>query len=236
MKLESKHHYNQLKIAFDLLKKFDGNRILDLGCGNGILEQYFTNHQVIGVDISEAAINEAMQNAPWAKYILADIRNLPLEDKCVDNVAMIGVLGGLPEGEEVTAFREAKRVLVEGGHLVILVSQKRQPYSLLTPDRLYHGRKWRHFSIQVLKKQLMENGFKIKKVIFVGGFLSLGFSLLNFYWNAGWRFLTKWAIGKVFVPSLPYRFLNKIESLEFRPFRSKLRNFARLSFVVAQKT
>jgi SAM-dependent methyltransferase len=236
MKLDSKRHCNQLKIAFDLLKESDGKRILDLGCGNGILEQYFVDHQVIGVDISEAAINKAKQNAPWANYILADIRNLPLEDKCVDKVAMLGVLGGLPMGDEVIVFKEAKRVLTEGGRLIILVSQKRQPYSLLTPGRLYHGSKWRHFNIQILQKQLIENGFTINKVIFVGGFLSLGFSLLNFYWNAAWRFLTKRVIGRIFVPSLPHRFLNKIESLEFRPFMSKLQSFARYSFVVARKT
>ena len=89
MKLESTHHNNLLRIAFDLLKECNGDSILDIGCGNGVLEQYFPHHQVIGVDISSSALNKARKNAPWAKYILADMRSLPLENESVDNVAMI---------------------------------------------------------------------------------------------------------------------------------------------------
>lgn len=234
MKLESTHHNNLLRIAFDLLKECNGDSILDIGCGNGVLEQYFPHHQVIGVDISSSALNKARKNAPWAKYILADMRSLPLEDESVDNIAMIAVLGGVPEGEEANALKEAKRLLKSGGHIVILVSQKCQPYSSLVPDRLF-GQKWRHFDAEVLQKQLTEADFKINKIIFVGGIFSLCMSLLNYFWKRSWRFFTKRLTKKVFIPHLPQSFLAKIEGLEFRPFRRRTQRFARFFYILAQK-
>jgi len=234
MKLESARRYNQLKIAFDLLEECDGNSIVDIGCGDGVLEQYFPHHQVIGVDISPSALDKARKNAPWAKYILADMRSLPLENESVDNVAMIAVLGGVPEGEEANALKEAKRLLKDGGHIVILVSQKCQLYSSLAPDRLF-GRKWRHFDAEVLQKQLTEAGFKINKIIFVGGFISLCMSLLNYFWEGFWRFFTKRITKKVFIPRLPQSFLVKIEGWEFRPFRRSTQRFARFFYILAQK-
>lgn len=235
MKLKSCYRYNQLKMVFNLLDKCYGNKILDIGCGSGLLEQYLIDREVIGVDISLPALNNAKKNAPWAKYILSDIRSLPIKDGCVDNVAMIAVLGGVAEGEEVVAFREAKRVLKDGGHLIILVSQQRQPYALLVPYRLFGGWKWRHFDAQLLQRQLRENGFNISKIIFVGGILSLSLSLFNAFWNIFWRLFTRKIMGRPFIPRPPYRFLNKIESLEFYPFKGRLQTFSRFFYIVARK-
>jgi len=235
MKFKSYYRYNQLKVAFDLLNRCNGTKILDIGCGNGILEQHFSEHEVIGIDISLSALNNAKKNAPHAKYILADMRSLPIKDECIDKVALIAVLGGVPQDEEVVAFNEAKRVLKYGGHLVILVSQKRQPYSLLVPDRLLGGWKWRHFNAQFLQKQLTENGFGISKTIFVGAILSLSLSLFTYLWEILWGVVSRKIMGRRFIPLLPYRLLNKIEGIEFRPFRGKLRFFARFFYVVAKK-
>jgi len=235
MKLKSYHRYNQLKVAFDLLSKCNGNRVLDAGCGDGLLEQYFTDRQVIGLDISLPALYNARKNAPWSKYVLADVKRLPIRDLCIDNVAMIAVLGGVAKGEEAIVFREAKRVLKYGGNLIILVSQKRQPYSLLVPDRLFGGWKWRHFNAQILQKQLKENGFEITDTIFVGGIISLGLSLFNYSWNRFWQFFTQRIMERVVIPHLPYSFLSKIEGLEFNTFKGMPQTFARFFYIVAKK-
>jgi len=235
MTLKLSSRYNQLKVAFDLLNECNGNRILDVGCGNALLEQYFSNHEVIGLDISLPALYDAKKNVPRSKYIQADIGRLPIKDGCINNVSMIAVLGGVPQGEEVVAFREARRVLKDGGHLIILVSQKRQPYSLLAPDRLFGGWKWRHFNVKLLQRQLTENGFNITKIIFVGGILSLSLSVLNTFWTIFWGFFARRTMATPFIPSLPYRFLNKIESLEFHPLKGKLQSLARFFYIVARK-
>ena len=235
MQLKLSDRYNQLRVAFNLLNECNGNIILDIGCGDGLLEQYFTDRKIIGLDISLAALYKAKKKAPWSNYIQANLRSLPIKDGCIDTVAMIAVLGGVSQCEEAIAFSEAKRVLKDGGYLVILVSQKCLPYSLLAPDRLFGGWRWRHFDVQFLQRMLMENGFNITKTIFAGGILSLSMSLLNSFWGIFWRFFSRRIMGKVFVPPLPYRFLNKIEGLEFYPFRGKLQAFARFFYLVAQK-
>jgi ubiquinone/menaquinone biosynthesis C-methylase UbiE len=236
MKFEEHRDYNRLKVAFDLLSNCDGTRILDIGCGiDALLEQQFADCEVIGSDISPSALHNAKKKAPRSEFILADIRRLPIKNGCIDNVAMMAVLGGVPQGEEVAAFREAKRVLRSGRYLVLLVSQKCQPYSLLAPDRLFGGRKWRHFNLQLLQRQLEVNGFYISRVIFTGGMLSLIESMVTFFWNMLWQLFTRIIIRRSYSPSLHYQWINRLIGWEYRPFKGRMKKLARFIYIVAQK-
>lgn len=224
----------RLKMAFDLLSKCNGRRVLDEGCGDGSLEQHFVDRDVIGLDISGLTLKNAKESAPHAEFIQADIRNPPLKDECVDIVAMIAVLGGVPRGEEVIAFREAKRLLRRKGYLILLVSQKRQLYSLLVPDRLFSGWRWRHFDPQLLQRQLQEVGFDIHNILFTAGILSLTINYANFFWDSFWYLLAHKIIRRLHELPLP-SFINKLLGLEFHPFKGKSRFLARYIYIVAQK-
>lgn len=233
MKFEEHRDYNRLKVAFDLLSNYDGTRILNIGCGgDAFLEQRFADCEVIGLDISPSALHNAKKKAPRSEFILADIRSLPIKNGYIDNVAMMAVLGSVPQGEEVFTFKEARRVLRGGGYLIILVSQKCQPYSLLVPDRLLGGWKWRHFNAQLLQRQLREAGFNISNVIFAGGLLSLSVNLIESFWHL----LTRIIIRGSSTTSLPYRWINKLLSWEFRPFKVRMKGVARYIYIKAQKT
>jgi SAM-dependent methyltransferase len=229
------HRFNQLKLAFNLLSGCDGSRILDIGCGQGLLEEYFEDRHCVGMDIDFGSVGIAKDRAPQARYMLGDIHNLPIKTGTFDVVAMMAVLGSVASGKEDHVFDEARRVLCTGGSLVILVSQDVEPYSLLVPDRLFHGWRWRHFDAQSLEIKLTETGFLAKKVVFAGGILSLALDLLHHLWNRCWRLLSSRIIGKTWVPGLPCRKLSKVESLEFKPFRRRLRKFARYIYIVAEK-
>jgi len=236
MKFEGHRDYNRLKVAFDLLRNCDGKRILDIGCGkDALLEQQFGDLEVIGSDISTSALNNAKKKTPGSEFILADIRSLPIKDGSIDNVAMIAVLGGLPDGEEIAAFMEAKRVLRNEGYLIILVSQKCQPYSLLAPDRLFVSRKWRHFNIQLLQSQLEENGFHINKIIFAGGMMSLIESMATYFLNIFWQLIYRATNRWEYSPSVPRYWINKIMSLDYRPNNGKRKYLSRFIYIVAQK-
>jgi ubiquinone/menaquinone biosynthesis C-methylase UbiE len=236
MKFEEHRDYNRLKVAFDLLSNCDGTRILNIGCGeDALLEQQFADCEVIGLDISPTALHNARKKAPRSEFILADIRSLPIKNGYIDNVAMIAVLGGVPQGEEVAAFREANRVLRKGGYLVLLVSQKCQTYSLLAPDRLFGDWKWRHFDHQLLQRELEVNGFHISRVIFTGGMLSLIESIVTFFWNMFWQLFTRIIIRRQYTPPLPYRWINRLIGWEYRPFKGGMKKLARFIYIVVQK-
>lgn len=229
------HRFNQLKLAYDLLSGCDGSRILDIGCGQGLLEEYFQDHDCVGMDIDFGSVRTARERAPQAHYILGDIHNLPIKTGTLDIVAMMAVLGSVASGKEDHVFDEARRVLRVGGSVVILVSQDVKPYSLLVPDRLFYGWHWRHFDAQFLKAKMTETGFLVKRLVFAGGILSLGLDLFHFCWNRMWQFLSlhlRWRWG---VLRLSYRKLSCIEHIEFTPLRGKLRKLARYVYIVAVK-
>lgn len=237
MKFEEHRDYNRLKVAFDLLNDCDGTRILDIGCGkDALLEQQLADCDVIGLDISQTALLKAKKNAPHSAFILADTRHLPIKDASIDKVAMLAVLGGVPRGEEAVTFAEVRRVLKDGGYLLLHVSQKWLPYSLLAPDRVFGGWKWRHFNFELLERQLNESGFNINKAIFAGGILSLTISTINFFWVNFWHFFSHRIIHRPFLPPLPYRWLNRLSAWEYHPFKGIMKGTARYIYLVAQKT
>lgn len=110
--------------AFDALYLSEGDTVVDIGCGNGLLTEEIAravggNGRVVGVDPSED-----MRNAATARCVefpnvqiedgLADA--LPLRDGKVDKAVAVQVLEYLPDIP--SAIREAHRVLCSAGRFV----------------------------------------------------------------------------------------------------------------------
>ena len=101
------------------------DRILDVGCGIGSLEERFPGHEMIGVDRSEAIIRAA-QTRVSAPFVLGDATALPVTTASIDTVVFVSTLEFIPEIDAVLA--EATRVLAPGGTLVALVLNTRSEY------------------------------------------------------------------------------------------------------------
>jgi ubiquinone/menaquinone biosynthesis C-methylase UbiE len=101
------------------------DRILDVGCGIGSLEERFPDYEIIGVDRSEEMIQTA-RNRVSAPVVLGDATALPVATASVDAVVFVSTLEFIPDIDAVLA--EATRILASDGTLVALVLNTRSGY------------------------------------------------------------------------------------------------------------
>ena len=115
--------WEETRFLFDDYLK-EGDRVLDLGCGNGRHYELFKDKNVdyIGADVSEKLTEVARSKYPEAIFKEIDPLNFPFPDNYFDKVYNIAVLHNIPSEElRVQFLKEAKRVLKEKGIIVITV-------------------------------------------------------------------------------------------------------------------
>ena len=139
---KTKDNYNLIADDFSRTRSFlwpelnslkdyliDGEKILDLGCGNGRLYELFKNRNIdyYGVDISEKLIEIAKTRYPKAKFQVTDPLNLPFPGNFFDKIFSIAVLHHIPSIEFRLQFlKEARRILKPEGTLILLAWNLRQ--------------------------------------------------------------------------------------------------------------
>ncbi len=103
----------------------DGGELLDAPCGFGrhAIPLARAGYRVTGVDRSTVLLDEARRRAAgerWPKFVTADYRELPLKDESFDAALNLYTsLGYLGDEEDTRALASIRRVLREGGRLVI---------------------------------------------------------------------------------------------------------------------
>lgn len=107
-----------------LLGKVDGKRVLDLGCGNGIVGHILAdqNASVFGVDGSESLIAAAKKAAqPSEQYFIQDVRG-GLPEECKNMDACISILSIQNMDSLHTVFEAVSQSLIKNGtfHIVTL--------------------------------------------------------------------------------------------------------------------
>lgn len=117
--------WKEMDFLFDYIKK--GERVLDLGCGNGRFYPNMRKSEYIGVDNSEKLIELAKKNYPDADFRIASAFKLPFEDGSFDKVVSVAVLHHIPSEEKREEFvKEIKRVLKNDGILILTVWNLRE--------------------------------------------------------------------------------------------------------------
>jgi len=99
-----------------------GDRILDLGCGNGRLVELFQdkNIEYIGIDNSQKLIEIAREHHPDGNFQIFDGLKIPFPDNYFDRIFCIAVLHHIPGNQLRQEFlKEARRVLKSGGKMIL---------------------------------------------------------------------------------------------------------------------
>ncbi len=129
--------YNEKAVEFDRTRSYlpsdiislasnavDGDKILDVGCGNGRLVDCFkANVDYVGLDNSSKLIDIAKIRYPKNHFkIIDDIENLPYSNSYFDKLYCLAVFHHLPTTDKrLEVLKEFLRVLRAGGYLYLTV-------------------------------------------------------------------------------------------------------------------
>ena len=167
------------------LKPKNGERILDLGCGDGfylyLLSRLDLKLILHGLDYDQNALNSAKKNLVLNKVKLthADLmKQLPFPDEFFDGIVMSEVMEHLPD--DIKCMKEVRRILKKNGRLVLSVPHINYPFFwdpvnwVLQRSLKIHIKKgfwagiWnqhlRLYSIENLNFVLKKSGFKNIKI------------------------------------------------------------------------
>lgn len=96
-------------------------RILDVGCGTGLLLETLAGrgHQVVGVEPSAGMRAALAHRRPWVTVLDGHLAAIPLPDASVDGVVTTYAISHLARDEKPAAFAELLRVVRPGGAVVV---------------------------------------------------------------------------------------------------------------------
>src|SRR5215212_9454973 len=113
-----------LRLVVNVLSLRGNERILDIPCGTGEIEQrLLARHpslSIVGVDISAGMLKQAVRKNEGnrCEFVHSDVCHLPFADGTFDRVICANSFHYFPDGR--LALDEMKRVLRPGGSLVLL--------------------------------------------------------------------------------------------------------------------
>jgi ubiquinone/menaquinone biosynthesis C-methylase UbiE len=122
-------------------------RVLDVGCGKGLLVEAFQELGVEGwgVDVSEYAISKAPEAIRrFLKLVDVEKESLPFDDESFDLITSLDVLEHLASHEKV--LREIWRVLKKGGYVFVYTPFPENPLAWDDPTHISVKREaeWTH--------------------------------------------------------------------------------------------
>ncbi|PIN88434.1 hypothetical protein COU61_04930 [Candidatus Pacearchaeota archaeon CG10_big_fil_rev_8_21_14_0_10_35_13] len=164
------------------MRRFSGKRILDLGCGNGNLTNFFRDKElVVGLDYSKDYIKifddrfKGVKNFSSALVDATDEKAmLALKKLKFDTVITMNALEHIPNDQP--AFDNVYKLLDKGGRFVIVVPAFGFLYSILD----YEGGHFRRYTKKEIVLRLKKAGFKVEKIHY-----------MNFAGAAGWWLIHK---------------------------------------------
>lgn len=95
--------------------------VVELGCGNGktAIALIEMGYRVTGVDFSKSAIDMCSEIKGDAEFVCSRVDSLPFDDDSFDGALAFHVLEHLDDKELADTVSELRRVVRDGGHILI---------------------------------------------------------------------------------------------------------------------
>ncbi len=132
----------QLQMLLDVLNLSGGNRVLELGCGIGVITEYIsdlTGAYIIGIDLAEGAIKRAQERTTEKRdrlvFQAGDMNEIDSLEDSFDTIIAIDTLYFVDDLEHTVA--QMKTVMRPGGQMGIFYSEMIKPeqsQDVLLPD------------------------------------------------------------------------------------------------------
>ncbi|MHB8703198.1 MAG: class I SAM-dependent methyltransferase [Candidatus Tyrphobacter sp.] len=157
-----------------------GKKILDVGCGYGWFEHHLLEcgvASITGTERLEEDLLTARENIadPRAQFCVGSALELPFGDASFDAVVSWEVIEHIPKGAEAAMFREARRVLRQGGSYYISTPHSTPLCNITDPAWWLIGH--RHYSIDRLQGLGRESGLEVVEAFVKGGIWAIAASL-----------------------------------------------------------
>lgn len=123
---KAKRYYSiqkkKIEIVLKLLEKHENGRVLDIGCGDGLISTLIANvtkAKVYGVDISRKALSKAKKKGIITRAMNVDKQGFPFEEESFDAVFCGDLLEHLYDTENL--LENVRKILKPNGYLIISV-------------------------------------------------------------------------------------------------------------------
>ena len=142
--------------------------VFDVGCGGGTKSKYLINKglKVFGIDFSEKMIEIAKREAPEAKFLAMDVKDLVNLDREFDGILAQAILLHIPKKEIPAVLKTLISKLKPDGYLYVAVKETKPGQNeeeVKTEDDLgyKYQRFFSYFIPDEIKKYLIDSGLKI---------------------------------------------------------------------------
>lgn len=192
------HKFGLISIILKFIQS--GDRVLDVGCGDGWHSSMIAEKGAIvtGIDYSERAIGFARLINPASTFDIGSATTLPYPDKSFDVVTCIQVLEHLDQTSVDQALAEFKRVIKDKGRIIISVP------SILRPLSKAH---LRHYTIQSLRDMTKNlDGISTLKGHELSNAMSL--NMRKLFEN---RIFFSQIFAKIFYEKIYFRYFNEVD-------------------------
>lgn len=160
------YYLKELKEFVKLLPK--GAKVLDAGCGNGLVTKYLCDHgfSVVAIDASLNMLKVAKSKCSQAKFINVDIRKMKFENNSFDAIFCYAVLIHISKTECKKVLNNFLKFLKSNGILFINVMEEiKKNENIYVSESLNNKYKtfFQYYSKSFFEKNLKQS-FKIIKI------------------------------------------------------------------------
>lgn len=172
---------NYYKWLAGVLRKYSGRKVLDIGCANGNLTNFFMDKELImGVDYSKDYIKQIKERFKTAKNFKSEVIDITdikkaksLKKYKFDTIITMNTYEHIKD--DILAFKNTYEVLDKGGRFLIIVPSLMWLYSILD----YEGGHFRRYTKEEMVMKLKIAGFKIEKAFYINVAGALGWYTIH---------------------------------------------------------